>query len=295
MNKSDFIKNEKRLVAAVVVAFNGEETIEKCILSVVSQVDMVIVVDNASSDRTLEILYSIQIIYPTIKIIKNKQNVGLAAALNQGIDVALFEQYQWVLTLDDDSVAEPDMIFHQLQAYQKLPLKIQDQVGIVAPNYVTSKGIVYKEKKPFFVVATITSGQLVKTDIINMIGKLKSDFFIECIDQEFCLRVKKFNLKTLLVPKAILNQRLGNPTLRWFLWKKIAIANHAAFRYYYLYKNSFFLYKNYFFISPGWVIKNIISNFYLLLKIAFFEKEKFKKFQMIVIGCKEGLLEKQGL
>ena len=71
-----------------IVTWNSEEYIEDLIKSLEAQTFQgfqIIVVDNASSDKTLEILKK----YPRIIILKNSSNQGFSRAHNKGIDLAL--------------------------------------------------------------------------------------------------------------------------------------------------------------------------------------------------------------
>lgn len=66
----------------------------------------IVVVDNGSvvfDSNSLDRL-------PFVHVIHNTINKGLAAALNQGINVAASLGCCWVLTLDQDSVVKPQLV-----------------------------------------------------------------------------------------------------------------------------------------------------------------------------------------
>jgi GT2 family glycosyltransferase len=69
-----------------------------------------VVVDNASSDKTLQIVEKFQ---PHLRLIRNKENVGFAAAQNQGIRRA---KAAWVLALNPDVLLRPDFVESLLAA-----------------------------------------------------------------------------------------------------------------------------------------------------------------------------------
>ena len=66
-----------------------------------------------------------------VKYIYNNLNLGVAASLNIGAKEAIEQGYTYLLTMDQDSKATPDMINHMLKAYKHF----QD-IGIVTPFHV---------------------------------------------------------------------------------------------------------------------------------------------------------------
>ena len=81
-HNSEITKNIK--ISVIIVTFNSEKYIARCInaLDISSRTDIeIIVVDNASTDKTLNILESE---FPLVKVYMNSQNLGFAAAANLG-------------------------------------------------------------------------------------------------------------------------------------------------------------------------------------------------------------------
>ncbi|MEK7075482.1 MAG: glycosyltransferase family 2 protein, partial [Patescibacteria group bacterium] len=265
------MRNYSPKICAIIVTYNIGQDIFRCLNLVINQVSEVVIVDNGSDTKTVNVLRDIKKKFNKVKLIENKENLGIAAALNQGVKYAISKNYEWVLTLDHDSEVGDGMVQNMLEAFNSLNDEKKESIGIIAPNYETVKGLAYKEKFPTIISTAITSGQLVKTEIFEKIGFYKEDLFIECVDHEFCLRAKKRGFKTLLVPRAVLKQQIGMPKVYNLFFKRTVAANHSPLRYYYLYRNSIYIYKSYFTVAPGWIFKNIISNKILFLKILFFE------------------------
>lgn len=99
--------NGKDLVSVTVVTYNSGRFIRRCLESVLEQryerVE-VIVVDNASTDGTADILERFE---DRCRIVYNEENVGFAAAQNQAIALSHGE---WALTLNPDVLLLPDFI-----------------------------------------------------------------------------------------------------------------------------------------------------------------------------------------
>ena len=78
------------IIYVVITNWNGKKPLQKCLASFFAKTDnpgcKIIVVDNASTDGSTEML---QTNFPTVEIIKNVENTGFSRANNQGIRHAL--------------------------------------------------------------------------------------------------------------------------------------------------------------------------------------------------------------
>jgi GT2 family glycosyltransferase len=104
------------LVAINILAYNGEKLIEQCLKSVLNQTYPnigVLVIDNASSDKTLEKIKNQK---SKIKIIENKENLGFAAGHNLGIRES---KGKYVLCLNQDVVLDKDFVKYAVEAMEK--------------------------------------------------------------------------------------------------------------------------------------------------------------------------------
>jgi GT2 family glycosyltransferase len=118
-------------VSVVIVTYNCEEVIKDCILSCLkNDISEIIVVDNASKDRTIETLAKIEdsrLIY-----IRNRKNLGFTKACNQGIDAS---KEKYVMLLNPDACLQPGSIEVLLKYLENHP-----EVGIVAPSLYFPNG-----------------------------------------------------------------------------------------------------------------------------------------------------------
>src|SRR5206468_5973392 len=100
MAQSDF-------VSVTIVTYNSGRFIKRCLESVLAQRYSnreIIVVDNASTDGTVDILEQFE---DRCQIIYNDENIGFAAAQNQAIRSS---NGDWVLTLNPDVLLLPNFI-----------------------------------------------------------------------------------------------------------------------------------------------------------------------------------------
>jgi GT2 family glycosyltransferase len=105
-------------VAVTIVTYNSGRFIKRCLESVLAQKYLrkeIIVIDNASTDGTIDILEQFE---DRCKIVYNDENIGFAAAQNQAIGLS---QSEWVLTLNPDVLLLPNFIQALVDAGQMHP------------------------------------------------------------------------------------------------------------------------------------------------------------------------------
>ena len=69
------------MLSAIIVTYNSSAHIGRCLASLESKVGQIVVVDNASSDGTAEI---VRTLHPSVKLISSEVNLGFAGAANLG-------------------------------------------------------------------------------------------------------------------------------------------------------------------------------------------------------------------
>jgi GT2 family glycosyltransferase len=108
----------KDLVSVTIVTYNSGRFIKRCLESVLEQKYLnmeVIVIDNASTDGTVDLLEQFA---ERCRIYYNDENIGFAAAQNQAIALA---EGEWVLTLNPDVLLLPNFINALVEAGQVDP------------------------------------------------------------------------------------------------------------------------------------------------------------------------------
>lgn len=115
--------NELAPVSVVIPCYNCKETIHRAVKSVFDQTwrpSELILVDDASTDSTPEVLFELQKIYGKdwIKVVVLKENKGPGSARNTGWDIAT---QPYVAFLDADDAWHPNKIAIQLKYMLKKP------------------------------------------------------------------------------------------------------------------------------------------------------------------------------
>lgn len=106
-------------VTVLVAAHDAAATLPLTVRSVLAQTHAdleLVVVDDCSQDGTPELLAATD--DPRLVLVRNDANLGLAASLNRGLDLA---RGRWVARLDADDVALPDRLERQLALTRARP------------------------------------------------------------------------------------------------------------------------------------------------------------------------------
>ena len=105
-------------VSVIIVNYNAGRLLAECIHSALPQVSEVLVVDNASSDFSLELCTQRFSEEPKLKIIRNTVNLGFAAACNIGAAQAT-EPY--LLFLNPDCFLSAGSLQRMVQVLETSP------------------------------------------------------------------------------------------------------------------------------------------------------------------------------
>jgi glycosyltransferase involved in cell wall biosynthesis len=106
-------------VSVVIAVHNGEKTLHSAVDSIINQTFSnweLIIVNDASTDNTADIVKSYQEKYDNIIYIRNTRNSGLAKSLNSGIEAA---SGRYIARLDDDDICFPARLEKQYRFMEK--------------------------------------------------------------------------------------------------------------------------------------------------------------------------------
>ena len=139
-------------------------------------------------------------------------------------------------------------------------------------------------------VAVLTSGSLVPVDAFQAIGDFRSEFFIDCVDFEYCLRARRNGFYVLMTSEPVMEHEIGKWIEHRLLWKKVGTTNHAPIRQYFLARNSLVLVREYLCQEPRWILRYFWAWLKSIVPVLLFEKERISKMENIVCGFVDGIL-----
>jgi GT2 family glycosyltransferase len=213
-------------VAVVVPNWNGVDHLADCLDSLLDQsVPLrVIVVDNGSADGSLKLLEK----YDDIEIILHDVNKGFAGGVNAGFRRALDDNLQYVATLNNDAIADPDWLKTLVGELDKHP-----KVGIATSkiltgdgkrldstgDYLTIWGLPYPRGRgeqdtgqyddQTDVFAASGGASLYRIKTLREIGLFDEDFFAYYEDVDLSFRAQLAGWKVRYVPTAVVRHHIG--------------------------------------------------------------------------------------
>ena len=269
-------------VLALIVLYNPDmNRLNQNIEAVSLQVDEVVLVDNGS-DNIDEVKNNIK---NSVTFIYNDKNVGIARALNEGFEYAIKNEYDWVLTLDQDSVTEK----HLVEIYKKY-LHLPD-IGMLTCNFVDrNSDIILEEEqqKEYYTVSRcITSASFCSVEAYIKSGGFDDYMFIDYVDHDYSAKMYKNNYKIYRINYDGLLHEIGHTKVYHFLGLRAVSTNHSAFRQYYMARNNIILAKKY----PEYykMTNRIVVELCRWIVIILFEKNKMKKLSRRFKGIKDGV------
>ena len=194
-------------LSIIIVTFNSSKVIEKCLSNLNQNIHNVIVVDNASTDNTIQIITQK---FPQIKIIKNNKNIGYG----RGNNIALKQiKTDFALILNPDAFIFEEDIEKIITLMTKNP-----QIALAAPLLLThypileedknqqlqivKKNLIKKFDEYLSVKYLIGAILFLNMNIFRKIGFFDERIFLYYEDDEISWRSIKNGYKAVILPQA---------------------------------------------------------------------------------------------
>lgn len=300
-------------VLAVVVTYHPDpDVLLELLRSLCRQVERVILVDNTPrEDVSGELSKGLSRDFPGVTIDSVGENIGVAAALNRGLRVAQEEGFQYVLLSDQDSLPAPRMVETLVATLHDLE-SLGVPVGCVSPEYidrVTGQSFQFQVQEPgrlmyhtipgsqatpwAEVLTTITSGTLVPVEVVEAVGGMREDFFIDHVDVEWCHRARDKGYRLFGTGKARMMHQLGDDVFRtWFFgWRQCNA--YAPARLYYRFRN-FALLCRLEYVPASWKLRASVYWAHDLYARLFFAHDRLRNAAMIARGLLDGIRGRSG-
>jgi len=205
----------------IVVNYNGEKYIERCMRSILSQTHRkfrVFVVDNASTDASVRVIESIADENSNVEIIKNKRNIGFAIAVNQVLELI---DGGWMALVNNDVFLDESWLEEMVKAAKDdlragiFASKIYFLDGLInSTGHVIYRGLAVMERgffekdvgqynKPEYVAGACAAAALYRKKLFEDAGVFDEDYFMYNEDVDLSLRALLFGWKIKYVPTAI--------------------------------------------------------------------------------------------
>ena len=225
-------------IAGVVILYHPDiEQLSDNIQTYLNGLKQLYVYDNSES-KTPGIEEALLKLHPSIQYHYFNTNEGIAKRLNQAIEQAALNQYDFLLTMDQDSSFKDG-------DFEKYKTLIQSS----AYNHVAQFGVncqpdfILPKDEPETALTLITSGSILNLALTKQIGPFNEALFIDFVDAEFSYRVIQNGFINLLFSNIVLNHALGKLVEGKSLvnFKKTLRITHAPIRVYYIIRNGLYL------------------------------------------------------
>jgi rhamnosyltransferase len=269
-------------IAAAIILYNPSDSLIENINSVLNQVSKIYLLDNSEiefSENLLNFFSS----DPRIQHIRFNDNLGIAEALNIALRFADNDEFDYLLTLDQDSKSSENLV---AELY-KILLKNENIALVTALHFDPSQHKLKQCSSVDDILYTMTSGNLLRVKVAKSVGGFDSKLFIDHVDHEFCLRLKSNGYGIKKNNSAILFHKLGKSETKRFCGINFYPSHHNPIRIYYRTRNRLYVNKKYKNQFPDYVKEDLKHFLREFLDMILFEKQRLKKIQMIIKGYRD--------
>lgn len=218
-------------LSIIVVNWNAKDLLRKCLEHVIATTEAtsyeIIVVDNASSDGSQHMLRQD---FSDVRLIPNTENVGFAAANNQGIAIS---SGRYVLLLNSDAFVEAQTIDMMVKFMDEHPeagmsaCKLLYEDGSLQPSCYAFPTLLTEfytalqldklfRRSPVFgrflmtwwdfndvrdVDTVMGAFMLVRREVVEQVGMMDESYFMYSEESDWCYRIKKQGWKILYNPE----------------------------------------------------------------------------------------------
>jgi rhamnopyranosyl-N-acetylglucosaminyl-diphospho-decaprenol beta-1,3/1,4-galactofuranosyltransferase len=267
-------------VCAILVTYNRLDTLKQALDHVLAQElkpATIIVVDNKSTDGTIEYLQTVDG-SNNIHCIFMDSNTGSAGAIAAAMNYELENkdcQYFWVL--DDDTMYAPHALKELVENIEQSKFSM---IGLHGAHLKMGKkfpvrGDIKLQEADYAMI----DGALIKADVVRNVGPVCEEFFMMCDDHEYSVRIQRRGYKI-----GVLKNGADN---RLYLGGGEKFSRATLWRGYYSARNHMFIVKKHF--SFGNLIGYCYQQTKMLISAAVLAPDRFQRVKLRLMGIWHGI------
>ena len=289
-----------RSIFSIIVLYKTDLDFFKKVLAAHQENFSDIILVNNSAEISFELFQSSQ-----VRIIDNPGNIGLASALNVGILEAKKQGAEMVGMFDQDTLLPEDFLQNMLKHINDY--QGQKKPALFSPvffNHVTDDYGSIINFKPFRLIRSkpdkqesvthpqyvITSGSFIPISVLDEVGLMREELFIDFVDIEWCLRARAKGYEVVSFTQIEIAHHLGDSSVS-FMGTNYPI--HSPLRMYYYFRNAIYLYRLRE-IDWNWRLVDATRNLFRFLFYMLFVKNRLTYFRYIMKGYYHGFIKKMG-
>lgn len=197
-------------LAAVVVTYNRAGLLLECMAALLAQsrpIDRIILIDNASTDGTADLLKSHGYLdHPLVDYVRLSSNTGGAGGFHEGVRRGMAGGYDWLWLMDDDAEPAIDAVERmsdhfarpEIAGIANLPIGLDGRPQVEHRGWLHLRGTTAQAHRPIDAAAVANGmeisfasfvGLAVRRRAVEQVGLPLKEFFIHRDDLEYCVRL----------------------------------------------------------------------------------------------------------
>lgn len=298
---------DAKTLTTITITFNPDVALLEAQLLALPTVCVKLVVDNASRPEVVAQIEAMVNRLDRVRLLRSDSNIGLAAAVNRGVEAAsnLPQPPNFVLLLDQDSEPQAGSIETLIEAFHALEAKGHD-VGCVGPllydpDTRLSHGFhqcthwrwkrVYPKADSTTPVGCANlngSGTLVPTSLFRQLQGLDEALFIDHVDTEWAFRVLASGHTLWGIPNAVFDHRMGQSSVRFWCFGWKVWPSRSPQRHYYLFRNAVTLMRRAY-VPMVWKIWATVKLCLTFFAHLLFDRQRCTQASAMLRGIRAGL------
>lgn len=287
--------------AAIIVCFHPDhQKLWRLIAAIVPSVSRIIVVDNEGLN-----IASLPETSVELKVVSQGANIGVAAALNLGCQVAVELGERYAITFDQDSLPEPGMIEVLMNELLRFQESRASPIAAIGPQIVDVRdGMAIRSESARSDMGIASSGEADKAQPVELLitsGCLldlkawrhvpfDARLFIDSVDFNWCWRLAKEGYLCLRVNTARLQHELADGLI---YWRWITLTRHGPTRRYYQCRNALYqlLYVPIPWSGRCFLMRDLLRS---IIAAVWVDQAKAQATCLCLRGCMHGVLGRLG-
>jgi rhamnosyltransferase len=231
------------------------------------------------------------------------ENIGLAEALNKGLQEVRKRNYRFAFLFDQDSRPGDAFVNNMLAAFARAETLAEGRLAALGPRIINHRNqrqtpfklfnrLLRRSDQPFHGASglfqadfLITSGTLLPLACLEQTGDMKASYFIDNIDLEWCFRARMRGYELAGTSDAVLYHAIGEPSNNPLVRRGL-MAQHKPARTYYSSRNRVHLYRQHY--APlGWKLRDIPRFFLKAVWLILTSTERRQYWRNISAGIRD--------
>lgn len=297
--------SDKACVATVVVTYNRKSLLCECLSAILRQSrpsDMLVIVDNASTDGTSQWLQTwLPQNSPRVILRFLSSNTGGAGGFADGMRTAIDRGAEWVWMMDDDAMPHVDALENLMKIaidpaiiYGSLAVKGDDTSWVTTLVDEDNRAVNKLMEVPCR--ARVKSlpflGFMIHRDLIERIGLPDAGFFIAADDVEYCMRARAAGADVVIAGRSRIEHPKSDSYQARLLFRSLTCLRLAPWKRYYDTRNRLLIARKYSVFRL--ITQTIPGSFVRLLAALIHEPNRRAQSWAFFAGMTDGILGRKG-